>query len=40
MMSIPSDNGVALKDVNAPGTLWLDGVSDEYKQLVGMMIRE
>ena len=39
-MSIPSDVSTPLRDINAPGALWLDGVPDEYKQLVGLMIRE
>ena len=39
-MSIPSDTRASLKDIDAPGALWLDGVPEEYKQMVGMMISE
>ena len=37
---MPSEISASLDDIDAPGALWLDGVSEEYKQMVGMMISE
>ena len=39
-MSTPSDTKVPLTNINDMDALWLEDVSDEYKQMVGLMIRK
>ena len=39
-MSTPKDIRVPLKNINDLCALWLEDVCDEYKQMVGLMVRE
>ena len=39
-MSTPSDTRFALTNINDQSALWLEGVNDEYKEMVGLMVRE